>query len=117
MPASMSPHLIVQSTVQPYINNTNSMNQYSGVVAGQMRFNMAMQQVEVFDGTMWQNITTTATVGLNMAADEAIAWAIKKMGEERELSARLERYPALKEAHDKFKVIEALVQGEEEKKA
>lgn len=108
------PNINVQATVQPYINNNNSMNQYSGVSAGQLRFNLQSQCIEVFDGMTWNSITTTATVDLSMSANEAINWVRAKMEEERTLKLKMEKYPALKDAYEHFKVIESLVHGEEE---
>jgi uncharacterized pyridoxamine 5'-phosphate oxidase family protein len=72
------------------------------------------QQMEVYDGNMWINISQNASIGLSWTADEAIRWAGEKMAEERELKAKLEKYPSLKHAYEQYKIIEALVYEEEQ---
>ena len=80
---------------------------------GQVRYNPNNQQMEVFDGNIWQAISQGATVGLSSDADDAIRWAREKMQEERDLKTKLEKHPALKDAYDKFKMMEALVYEQE----
>lgn len=102
-------NIVVQSTVQPYVANNNSMNQFAGATAGQVRMNLQTQCFEVFDGMTWVNVTTTATVDLSMSANDAIAWARQKMQEERELQQKMDKHPSLKAAFEQFKIVEALV--------
>lgn len=82
--------------------------------AGQMRYNTNTQQIEVYDGNSWISISQTATVGLNYEAEEAIRWVQKKMSEERELKARMERHPGLKDAYEKFQIMDILTREEDE---
>ena len=49
-----------------------------------------------------------AMVGLSMAADQAIAWAIKKMEEESELDALCKDNPALAAAKSNYELVLAL---------
>jgi hypothetical protein len=101
-----SPHLTGTTYSTPYIGN-------NGQSAGSVRYNTMTQQMEVFDGNSWLNISQNASIGLSWTADEAIRWASEKMKEERELKAKLEKYPALKHAYEQYKIIEALVHEEE----
>ena len=78
-----------------------------------MRFNTATQNIEVYDGSMWQVISQNVTVGMSWTSEEAIRWAERKMHEEDQLKAKMEKYPTLKSAYDQFKMIEALVYEEE----
>jgi hypothetical protein len=71
------------------------------------------QQMEVFDGISWINISQNASIGLSWTADEAIRWAQERMHEDRDLKAKMEKYPTLKSAYEQFKMIEALVYEEE----
>ena len=41
-------------------------------------------------------------------------WARNKMQEERRLQERMKQYPALQDAYDKFRVIDALTLKEEQ---
>ena len=78
-----------------------------------MRYNTMTQQMEVFDGVSWINISQNASIGLSRTADEAIRWAQERMHEDRDLKAKMEKYPTLKSAYEQFKMIEALVYEEE----
>jgi hypothetical protein len=51
------------------------------------------QDIQVYNGTAWQNVTATppATITMNQVATDAITWAQKKMYEEshiKELAAK-----------------------------
>lgn len=97
----------VSSYYPPQIYNT-------GQSAGEVRYNTATQQMEVYDGTIWISITQTATVGLTMPAEEAIRWAQTKMAEEADLKERIEKHPGLKDAYEKFQVMDILTKEEQE---
>jgi hypothetical protein len=101
-----SPHLTGSAYSAPHVGN-------NGQSAGSVRYNTMTQQMEVYDGNSWINISQNASIGLSWTADEAIRWASEKMAEERELKAKLEKYPTLKHAYEQYKIIEALVHEEE----
>ena len=86
----------------------------NGQSAGQVRYNTSTQQMEVYDGNIWIAISQTATVGLSMPAEEAIRWTQEKMAEERALKDRLEKHPGLKDAYEKFQVMDILCREEDE---
>lgn len=85
----------------------------SGQSAGQVRYNTTSQQMEVYDGNNWLNISTTASVGLSWEAEEAIRWAQTKMAEESALKARLDKHPGLKDAYEKFQIMDILCKEED----
>ena len=95
------------NTSVPYVNqNTNN------PITGMMR--VWGNDMQVFDGTSWLNMSTSyATVGLDMSTEEAIQWAKRKMTEERDLEARMERHPGLKSAYEQFRIMDALTLEEE----
>jgi len=84
----------------------------NGQSAGQVRYNTTTQQMEVYDGSTWISISQTATVGLTAPAEEAIRWAQNKMAEEADLKARLERHPGLKDAYEKFQIMDIMTREE-----
>ena len=85
----------------------------NGQSAGQVRYNTSTQQMEVYDGSSWISISQTATVGLTMPAEDAIRWAQTKMAEEADLKLRLEKHPGLKDAYEKFQVMDILCKEED----
>lgn len=101
-----SPHLTTSSYSAPYIGNT-------GQSAGNMRFNTTTQQMEVFDGSIWINISQNVSVGLSWTAEEAIRWAHDKMQEESELKERMEKHPGLRDAYEKFQMMDILTKEED----
>lgn len=87
---SHSGFVTANSTVAgPYINA-------GAPSAGMLRYHN--QQVQVYDGTSWLAMSSTASVGLSTEAEEIIAWAREKMQEEREARAMALDYPAVADA-------------------
>lgn len=107
---SMSPHLVVNSYAQPWINNY-------GAMAGQMRMDTNGQNVEVYDGTTWHVMSQTASVSLSPESENILNWARQKMIEEKALKANMEKYPTLKSAYEQYKMVEALVYEEDKPNA
>ena len=108
---SSSPHLTTNTHQSSYISNTGMQS------AGQMRWNTMTQQMEVYDGINWHVISQNASIGLSWTADEAIRWASEKMHEERELKSRMEKYPGLKDAYEKFQIMDILSKEDNEQSA
>ena len=51
-----------------------------------------------------------------MSAEDAIRWTLEKMSEERNLKDRMEKHPALKDAYEKFQLMDILCKEEYEHK-
>jgi hypothetical protein len=96
-----SPHLTGNTYSVPYVGN-------NGQSAGNVRWNIMTQQMEVSDGNNWINISQNASIGLSWGADEAIRWATEKMAEDRDLKQRMEKNPGLKDAYEKFQIMDIL---------
>ena len=95
-----------------YNNTTNSNGAQS--FSGQLRYNSSGGGLEVFDGSTWQHMgSNVAQVGLNAIAEEALDWVRQKMQEEKDMYERMKRHPGLKDAWEKFKVMDALTLEEE----
>jgi hypothetical protein len=74
-----------------------SMNSNNPVI-GMMRFNTYGQNVEVFDGASWYSMNgAVPMVSLTVSAEDAIAWATKKMNEEEQYMKLAEEYPAIQD--------------------
>ncbi len=100
----------------PSIYNNTYGSQSNGPqgFTGQIRYNTQSGSMEVFDGGMWQAIgNSVSQVGLNHEAEQILDWAQEKMREEQDLQRRLEQHPGLKEAYERFKVMDALTLEEE----
>jgi len=70
-----SPYITVTSSVNgPYISP-------GAASAGLVRYHN--NQTQVYDGNAWLALGGSSSVGLTAMADEALAWAIKKMAQER----------------------------------
>lgn len=92
-------------------NNTAGGNSSTGAssFAGQLRYNSSAGGLEVFDGNMWQRIgSSIAQVSLSPEAEALMEWVREKMQEEQELKTRIEKHPGLKDAWERFKVMDVL---------
>jgi hypothetical protein len=95
----------------PSIYNNYNSGQGSGPqsFAGQVRYNTSTQNMEVFDGNSWVTwASSVASVKLTSDAERLLDWAQKKMFEEMDLEARMEKHPGLKDAYEKFRIMDIL---------
>jgi hypothetical protein len=82
--------------------------------AGQVRYSTTSQAMEVFDGSTWQAIgNNISQVGLTPEAEALLDWAREKRQEEVNLKMRMEQHPGLKDAWEKFQIMNALTLEEE----
>lgn len=80
---------------------------------GQMRYSTTSQSMEVFDGSNWQTIgSTVSQVGLTPEAEALLDWAREKRQEEVNLKMRMEQHPGLKDAYEKFMIMDILTREE-----
>lgn len=78
-----------------------------GQGVGTVLYNTKNQQLEVWDGTAWQQITMSLpTVSLNSSAIEAINWAMTKMAEDAKLEELAKKHPAISAAYENLKRAE-----------
>ena len=74
--------------------------------AGMVRY--SGQQLEVYDGMNWVCIGSHTVVQLEHDTLTTLAWAKEKMQAEKQLVQRMEKYPGLKDAYEKFKIMDVL---------
>ena len=76
--------------------------------AGQMRYNTASNNMEVWDGVTWKELGTSyASVDLNYEAQELLRWAREARNKELERESRIKSNPALKKAYEAIQRAEA----------
>lgn len=94
--------------IQPYISP-------GGQGAGLVRYNTSSHNLEVYDGVAWREITSSGStqISLNQISQDAINWVLKKMQEERELQTLIDKHIGLRDAYEKFKIMEALTRNDE----
>jgi hypothetical protein len=72
--------------------------------AGMMRYNTNMNNVEVYDGQTWRELSSNyASVSLTAEAESLLDWAQKKRNEEIQLEALAKEHPAINIALDNLK--------------
>jgi len=84
--------------------------------AGMVRYNSGSAILEVYDGNAWLALSGSAEVGLSPEAQQVLDWAYRKMKEDEQLEMLMEKHPGLKDLHEKFTVMKALV-AEDDKKS
>lgn len=80
---------------------------------GAVRFNPSQQALEIYDGSQWIRWNPSATIDLTPAASQTIDWAYKKMLQEQKIQGLMEKHPGLRDLHEKYEIMLALVQQEE----
>ena len=100
----------------PSINSYHA-SQASAPFVGSIRYNTTNSNLEIFDGSVWiQYCGNYANVGLTTHAEAILMWAEVKMIEESRLKDRMEKHPGLKDAYERFKIMDILC-TEDEKNA
>jgi hypothetical protein len=77
--------------------------------AGMVRYNNSSASLEVYDGNAWLTLSGSADVGLTPEAQATLDWAYKKMKEDEQLEELMNKHPGLKDLHEKFELMKALV--------
>lgn len=103
---SGSPSVYVGTIQNPPVYSNN------GSMVGQLRYNPSTSNYEVYDGNTWQTIYNSVPVGLNQEAEDAIRWALDRMREEQDLKQRMEQHPGLKDAYEKFQLMDIMTREE-----
>ncbi len=97
----------------PYFNNYNHNS-----VVGAVRYNGNAQHFEVYDGSLWQMISSSAPlIELDAQTKEVVDWARTKMIEEQKLIALAKKHPGLQEAYERLEIMKTLTLEEEMKNA
>ena len=96
--------MVTGGSSNPYVNMHNPS-------AGMVRYNGS--NLEVYDGNSWLSMGSHQTIQLDGRAQELLAWAERKMLEEKDFARRMERHPGLKDAYEKFKIMDTLTLEEE----
>jgi len=84
---------------------SNYVNNFSGAQGiGNMRFNTTNQNIEIYDGTMWQTLQSSyASVQLDDEATRILDWAKSAMTEEIKIKELAKNHPAIAAAHENVK--------------
>ena len=96
-----SPYITVSNPIGPYISP-------GAASAGMLRYHS--NQMQVYDGNAWLTMGGGTSVGLTAIADEALAWAIKKMTQERAAQDLAQKHPAVADALDAVHLAEQQLQ-------
>ena len=96
-----SPYITVSNPTGPYISP-------GAASAGLVRYHN--NHMQVYDGNAWLSLGGGSSVGLTAIADEALAWAIKKMTQERAAQDLAQKHPAVADALDAVRLAEQQLQ-------
>ena len=88
-------------------NPTNPYIPPGGQSAGMVRYNTNMNNVEVYDGQVWKELSNGyASVTLTAEAEALLDWARIKRDEELQLETLAREHPAVKAAYEALKRAE-----------
>ena len=86
--------------------------------AGQMRFNTNSNNVEVWDGVAWKEISNNhVSVGLTGEAESLLDWARVKRDEDIKFKSLMESHPGIQDLKEKLDIMVSLVKQESTTKA
>ena len=86
--------------------------------AGQMRFNTNSNNIEVWDGVTWKEISNNyASVGLTSEAESLLDWAREKRNEDQKFKSLMQSHPGVRALKEKLDILVALVQQEQDSAA
>ena len=95
---------ITSSSQYITVSGGNAMNTYfspGAQGAGQMRYNTASNNIEVWDGVTWKELGTSyASIDLNYEAQELLQWARTQRQLDLNRKTLIENNPALKKAYE-----------------
>ena len=84
--------------------------------AGLLRYNYNSSDVEVYNGMSWHTLGGDTSINFSKETVEVLQWAHAKMQEEARLKSLIARHPGLEDLHNKYELMRALCQEEENKK-
>lgn len=92
----------------PYISSI-------GPLSGTIRYNSNGNKFEVYDGVIWHSIPdATFSISMSPDAEEAIAWAQRKMQEEKQIDQLAAKYSCIKDAQEQLSILVALLKERSE---
>ena len=95
---------ITSSSQYIVVNGGNAMTPYispGAQGAGQMRYNTSSNNMEVWDGVTWREISMAyASVDLSYEAQELLKWARETRNKELTRESRIRSNPALRKAYE-----------------
>lgn len=100
-------------TLNSWPGSTPSFNA-SAPMSGMLRWDPGTSSMYVYDGSTWLSIGNGgATVDVSPETDMLLRWAREKKAEEDALKVRMEKHPGLKDAYEKFRIMDALTLEQE----
>ena len=91
----------------PYVNMNNAS-------AGMVRYNGNSQNLEIYDGSSWMAMySSAANVTLDYDVQTILNWARQKMQEDQRLQELSKKHPGIEDLRQKLEVMVALVQQQE----
>lgn len=89
----------------PYLSGSST-----ALGAGNVRWNSVTQSLEVYDGYAWLVIGGQEyQIGFPPAIEQTLKWAEQKMMEDQRIKELSDKYPALKDAKEKFEILYTLI--------
>lgn len=91
------------------LDNTYSLPPHTGAV----QWNGNTKKFQVSNGGGWTDIDNNIVFQIDGSLMEIIKWAERKMKEEVRIAQLVDKYPALKDAKEKYEIIYNLVTSKE----
>jgi hypothetical protein len=76
--------------------------------SGILRYNTNSNEIEVYDGATWRQLSTNVTIGLDSETQMILDWSREKMLEDQRINELCEKYPGLAKARENFEMFKKL---------
>lgn len=86
-------------------DNSYSLPSYTGAV----QWNGNLKRFQVSNGGGWADIDNNVYFNVDPRINEMFEWVQKKMEQEKKMDNLAQKYPALKDAKEKFEIVYNLV--------
>jgi hypothetical protein len=80
--------------------------------SGMVRYNTSTNELEVYDGLSWKQLSSNIDIGLDAETEMILNWAKEKMLEEQRLDELCKKYPGLDKARTNFETFRRLAESE-----
>lgn len=97
--------VVSHSSSKPYISP-------GAQSAGMVRYSPNSQNLEVYDGVAWLQLSTHVEIGLTSETEMLLDWAREKMLEEQRIDELCKQHPGLAKARDNYEMFKRLVDTE-----
>lgn len=99
---SFNSYFTINTSPSVYVNSTGHID------TGSLKYDVQTQCLKIHNGYGYDAFGQTVDIQPSQMMTDVMNWAYCKMQEEKQLQKRLDKYPTLKSAYEKFQLLDQL---------